>query len=141
MLSFAATILLDGISYGMVLFLISVGLTITMGLMRVVNLAHGSFAMIGGYTAGYLTQAYWTTLFDFDLHEDDVFWCTADIGWITGHTYACYGPLATGSTMVVYEGSPDMPDWGRLWKIAVRNKNNFFVHGSLCSPIVVLGVE
>jgi len=56
MLSFAATVLLDGVSYGMVLFLISVGLTITMGLMRVVNLAHGSFAMIGGYTAGYLTQ-------------------------------------------------------------------------------------
>lgn len=56
MLSYAATILLDGISYGMVLFLISVGLTIIMGLMRVVNLAHGSFAMIGGYTAGYLTQ-------------------------------------------------------------------------------------
>lgn len=56
MLSFAATVLLDGISYGMVLFLISVGLTITMGLMRVVNLAHGSFAMIGGYLAGYCTQ-------------------------------------------------------------------------------------
>ena len=56
MLSFAATILLDGISYGMVLFIISVGLTITMGLMRVVNLAHGSFAMIGGYIAGYWTQ-------------------------------------------------------------------------------------
>src|SRR5262245_37020532 len=56
MLAFAATILLDGISYGMVLFLISVGLTITMGLMRVVNLAHGSFAMIGGYVAAYLTQ-------------------------------------------------------------------------------------
>ena len=56
MLSFAATILLDGISYGMVLFIISVGLTVTLGLMRVVNLAHGSFAMIGGYIAGYLTQ-------------------------------------------------------------------------------------
>jgi branched-chain amino acid transport system permease protein len=56
MLSFAATVLLDGISYGMVLFIISVGLTITMGLMRVVNLAHGSFAMVGGYIAGYLTQ-------------------------------------------------------------------------------------
>ena len=56
MLSFAATVLLDGVSYGMVLFLISVGLTITMGLMRVVNLAHGAFAMIGGYIAGYLTQ-------------------------------------------------------------------------------------
>jgi branched-chain amino acid transport system permease protein len=57
MLSFGATILLDGISYGMVLFIISVGLTITMGLMRLVNLAHGSFAMIGGYVAGYVTQA------------------------------------------------------------------------------------
>ena len=56
MLSFGATILLDGISYGMVLFIISVGLTITMGLMRVANLAHGSFAMIGGYIAGYMTQ-------------------------------------------------------------------------------------
>jgi branched-chain amino acid transport system permease protein len=56
MLSFAATILLDGVSYGMILFLISVGLTVTMGLMRVVNLAHGSFAMIGGYIAGYFTQ-------------------------------------------------------------------------------------
>ena len=56
MLSFGATVLLDGISYGMVLFIISVGLTITMGLMRVANLAHGSFAMIGGYIAGYMTQ-------------------------------------------------------------------------------------
>jgi branched-chain amino acid transport system permease protein len=56
MLSFALTVLLDGISYGMILFIISVGLTVTMGLMRVINLAHGSFAMIGGYVAGYLTQ-------------------------------------------------------------------------------------
>jgi branched-chain amino acid transport system permease protein len=56
MLSFVATVLLDGISYGMILFLISVGLTVTMGLMRIVNLAHGAFAMIGGYVAGYLTQ-------------------------------------------------------------------------------------
>jgi len=69
-------------------------------------------------TAGYLTQAYWTTLFNFDIHEDDVFWCTADVGWITGHTYNCYGPLSVGATMVIYEGSPDLPDWGRLWKIA-----------------------
>src|SRR5215467_2469394 len=56
MLSFGLTVLLDGVSYGMILFLISVGLTVTMGLMRVVNLAHGSFAMIGGYVAGYFTQ-------------------------------------------------------------------------------------
>src|SRR3989304_5025028 len=57
MLSFALTMLLDGVSYGMILFLISVGLTVTRGLMRVVNLAHGSFAMVGGYIAGYLTQS------------------------------------------------------------------------------------
>jgi acetyl-CoA synthetase len=69
-------------------------------------------------SGGYLTQAYWTTLFDFDLHEDDVFWCTADVGWITGHTYNCYGPLSVGATIVIYEGAPDLPDWGRLWKIA-----------------------
>ncbi|MAG22230.1 MAG: acetate--CoA ligase [Candidatus Diapherotrites archaeon] len=69
-------------------------------------------------TGGYLTQAYLTTKLDFDLHDDDVFWCTADVGWITGHTYACYGPLSLGATMVIYEGSPDMPDWGRLWAIA-----------------------
>src|SRR5215468_7508350 len=56
MLSFGLTVLLDGVSFGMILFLISVGLTVTMGLMRVVNLAHGAFAMIGGYVAGYLTQ-------------------------------------------------------------------------------------
>ena len=59
MLSFGLTVLLDGVSYGMILFLISVGLTVTMGLMRVVNLAHGAFAMIGGYVAGYLTQRGW----------------------------------------------------------------------------------
>jgi acetyl-CoA synthetase len=69
-------------------------------------------------TGGYLTQAYWTTLWDFDLHENDVFWCTADVGWITGHTYGCYGPLSVGATTVIYEGSPDLPDWGRLWRIA-----------------------
>jgi branched-chain amino acid transport system permease protein len=57
MISFILTLLLDGISFGMVLFIISVGLTITMGLMRIVNLAHGSFAMIGGYIAGYITQS------------------------------------------------------------------------------------
>jgi len=69
-------------------------------------------------TGGYLVQAYLTTLWDFDLHEDDVFWCTADIGWITGHTYNCYGPLSVGATVVIYEGAPDLPDWGRMWKIA-----------------------
>ncbi|RLJ00253.1 MAG: acetate--CoA ligase [Candidatus Aenigmatarchaeota archaeon] len=68
-------------------------------------------------TGGYLTQAHWTAKWDFDLHDDDVFWCTADIGWVTGHTYACYGPLSNGATLLVYEGAPDYPDIGRWWKI------------------------
>ena len=77
-------------------------------------------------TAGYLTQAYWTTKLDFDLHEGDIFWCTADIGWVTGHTYGCYGPLSLGVTMVEYEGGPDYPDWGRFWSIVEKYKINVF---------------
>ena len=72
------------------------------------------------HTGGYITQAYWTTKWDFDLHDDDVFWCTADIGWITGHTYCCYGPLAVGGTMVVYEGAPNYPDVDRWWEIVEK---------------------
>ncbi|MBN2330794.1 MAG: acetate--CoA ligase [Candidatus Aenigmarchaeota archaeon] len=72
-------------------------------------------------TGGYLTQAYWTTKWDFDLHDDDVFWCTADIGWVTGHTYGCYGPLLNGATMLMFEGAPDYPDPGRWWKVVADN--------------------
>lgn len=68
-------------------------------------------------TGGYLTQAYWTTKWDFDIHDEDLFWCTADIGWITGHTYGCYGPLLVGATMIHFEGAPNFPDPGRWWKI------------------------
>jgi acetyl-CoA synthetase len=68
-------------------------------------------------TGGYLTQAYWTTKWDFDIHDEDLFWCTADIGWITGHTYACYGPLSLGATMLVYEGAPDYPEPDRWWEL------------------------
>jgi len=71
-------------------------------------------------TGGYMTQAYWTTKWDFDLHDEDVFWCTADIGWITGHTYNCYGPLACGATMVMYEGAPDYPQPDRWWQIVAK---------------------
>ena len=72
-------------------------------------------------TGGYLTQAYWTTKWDFDMKDEDVFWCTADVGWITGHTYGCYGPLAVGATMLMYEGSIDYPTPGRMWKIVEEN--------------------
>lgn len=69
------------------------------------------------HTGGYATQAYWTTKWDFDLHDEDLLWCTADIGWITGHTYACYGPLLCGATMLIYEGAPDYPAPDRFWQI------------------------
>ncbi len=68
-------------------------------------------------TGGYLTGVYATTKWVFDLKPQDVFWCTADIGWITGHSYVVYGPLANGATVVLYEGSPDWPDKDRFWKI------------------------
>ncbi|MDQ3388735.1 MAG: acetate--CoA ligase [Gemmatimonadota bacterium] len=68
-------------------------------------------------TGGYLTQCCATTQWVFDLRDDDVYWCTADVGWVTGHSYVVYGPLACGATVVMYEGAPDFPDRGRFWKI------------------------
>ena len=68
-------------------------------------------------SAGYLLNAKLTSEWVFDLREDDVFWCTADIGWVTGHSYVGYGPLAAGVTLVMYEGAPMVPDGGRFWKI------------------------
>jgi acetyl-CoA synthetase len=71
-------------------------------------------------TGGYLTGVYATTKWVFDLKEDDVFWCTADIGWVTGHSYVVYGPLANGATVVMYEGAPDWPEKDRFWDIIER---------------------
>ena len=71
-------------------------------------------------TGGYLVGAYATTKWVFDLKEDDVYWCTADIGWVTGHSYVVYGPLANGATVVMYEGAPDWPKKDRLWEIVER---------------------
>jgi acetyl-CoA synthetase len=68
-------------------------------------------------TGGYLLGAKLTSQWVFDLREDDVFWCTADVGWVTGHSYVAYGPLAAGATVVLYEGGPMFPDGGRFWKI------------------------
>jgi len=68
-------------------------------------------------TGGYLTQAYTTTKLVFDLRDEDVYWCTADVGWITGHSYIVYGPLANGATVFMYEGAPDWPDRGRFWRL------------------------
>jgi acetyl-CoA synthetase len=77
-------------------------------------------------TGGYAIQAYQTTKWNFDMHEGEVMWCTADIGWVTGHTYAMYGPLLTGGTTLVYEGGPDYPNPGRWWDIIEDNKVNVF---------------
>jgi acetyl-CoA synthetase len=71
-------------------------------------------------TGGYLTGVTATQHLVFDLKDDDVFWCTADIGWVTGHSYVVYGPLCNGATSVLYEGTPDYPDKDRLWEIVAR---------------------
>ena len=71
-------------------------------------------------TAGYLLGTYATAKWIFDLKDDDVYWCTADIGWVTGHSYIVYGPLANGATSVMYEGSPDHPDLDRFWAIVAK---------------------
>ena len=72
-------------------------------------------------TGGYLTGVYATTKWVFDLHDTDVFWCTADIGWVTGHSYVVYGPLANGATTVMYEGTLDTPDKDRFWRIIEKH--------------------
>ena len=77
-------------------------------------------------SAGYLTGAYTTCKYIFDMRDDDVYWCTADVGWITGHTYIVYGPLANGVTQVMYEGAPNHPDFGRFWDMVERHKVSIF---------------
>ena len=72
-------------------------------------------------TAGYLTGVHTTTRWVFDLKEDDVYWCTADIGWVTGHSYVVYGPLSNGATVVMYEGAPDWPQKDRFWDLIDRH--------------------
>ena len=72
-------------------------------------------------TAGFLVGVHVTTKYVFDLREDDVFWCTADVGWVTGHSYFVYGPLSNGATCVMYEGAPNFPDWGRFWRLIERH--------------------
>ena len=77
-------------------------------------------------TGGYLTQAAYTTKLVFDLKDEDVYWCTADIGWVTGHSYVVYGPLANGATVFMYEGAPNYPDFDRFWQLIERHKINIF---------------
>jgi len=77
-------------------------------------------------SAGYLLGAKLTSRWVFDLRHEDVFWCTADVGWITGHSYVAYGPLAAGATIVMYEGAPTFPDGGRFWRICEQHGVSIF---------------
>lgn len=73
-------------------------------------------------TAGYLAGAHLTCKYVFDYRDTDIYWCTADVGWITGHSYLVYGPLSNGVTCLMYEGAPNHPDWSRFWSIIERHK-------------------
>ena len=77
-------------------------------------------------SGGYLLHAINTTKWTFDLKDDDIFWCTADVGWITGHTYVAYGPLALGGTQIIFEGVPTFPNAGRFWEIVQKYKATIF---------------
>ncbi|MBA3711572.1 MAG: acetate--CoA ligase [Pyrinomonadaceae bacterium] len=77
-------------------------------------------------TAGYLLQAHLTTKWVFDLKDEDTYWCTADIGWVTGHSYVVYGPLSNGATVVMYEGAPNYPEPDRFWRIIERHRVSVF---------------
>jgi acetyl-CoA synthetase len=77
-------------------------------------------------TAGYLLQAAMTHRYVFDYRDGDVYWCTADVGWITGHSYIVYGPLANGATTLMFEGVPTWPDAGRCWEVIAKHKVNIF---------------
>ena len=77
-------------------------------------------------TAGYLVYTSMTHQYVFDYHDGDIYWCTADIGWVTGHSYILYGPLANGATTLMFEGVPNYPDFGRFWDICDKHKVNIF---------------
>jgi acetyl-CoA synthetase len=72
-------------------------------------------------TGGYLAATHVTSKYVFDLRDEDVYWCTADVGWVTGHSYIVYGPLSCGATCMMYEGAPNFPDWARFWSIIERH--------------------
>ena len=75
-------------------------------------------------TAGYNLWAHLTFQWIFDIRDDDVYWCTADVGWITGHSYIVYGPLANGATKLMFEGVPNYPDSSRFWQVCDKHQVN-----------------
>ncbi|WP_049972396.1 acetate--CoA ligase [Haladaptatus cibarius] len=86
----------------------------------------GEPTLVEHTTGGYLSHVAWTSHAVFDLRPEDTHWCSADVGWITGHSYAVYGPLALGATTVLYEGTPDHPEKNRLWEVIERNEVDVF---------------
>jgi acetyl-CoA synthetase len=85
-------------------------------------------------TAGYLLQAAMSFKYVFDYREGEVYWCTADVGWVTGHSYIVYGPLANGATTLMFEGVPTYPDAGRCWDIVDKSPGREFLHGADGDP-------
>jgi len=93
-------------------------------------------------TGGYVLMAALTMKWTFDIKPEDVFWCTADVGWVTGHTYIAYGPLAVGTTAVVFEGVPTYPDAGRFWKMIQDHKVNiFYTAPTAIRSLIKLGAD
>ncbi len=93
-------------------------------------------------SGGYLVYASMTQQYTFDYHDGDVFWCTADVGWVTGHSYIVYGPLANGATTVMFEGVPTYPDAGRFWQVCEKHKvNQFYTAPTAIRALMGQGTE
>ena len=93
-------------------------------------------------TGGYLVYASLTHELTFDYHDGDVFWCTADVGWVTGHSYIVYGPLANGATTLMFEGVPTFPDAGRFWEVIAKHKvNQFYTAPTAIRSLMGLGTD
>jgi len=89
-------------------------------------------------SGGYIVYASMTHEYIFNYNDEDIYWCTADIGWITGHSYIIYGPLANGATTLMFEGVPNYPDFSRFWQIVDKHKVNIFYTFSIISFLIVL---
>ncbi len=93
-------------------------------------------------SGGYLVYAAYTHQMTFDYHDGDVFWCTADVGWVTGHSYIVYGPLANGATTIMFEGVPTFPDAGRFWEVCAKHKvSQFYTAPTAIRSLMGLGTE
>ncbi len=93
-------------------------------------------------SGGYLVYAAMTQQYTFDYHDGDVFWCTADVGWVTGHSYIVYGPLANGATTIMFEGVPTFPDAGRFWEVCAKHKvNQFYTAPTAIRALMGQGTE